>query len=42
MTRVLSSKKSSQFQSVFVSTSAYACIGSIIIGLNSRLMSCKL
>jgi len=39
---VLSSKKSSQFQSVFVSTFAYACVGCGVIGLNSRLLRCKL
>ena len=39
---VLSGKKSDQFQSVFVSTFLYAVFGSIIVGVNAKLMSCKM
>lgn len=39
---ILSSKRRSQFQSIFVMTFAYACVGSLVIGLNSRLMRCKM
>lgn len=40
--RILSSKRRTQFQSIFVSTFAFACIGSIVVGLNAKLMGCKM
>lgn len=40
--RILSAKRSTQFESIFVTTFSYACLGSIVIGLNSKLMSVKL